>query len=414
MTTLATAEGRRWGAARPLGRALSQARLDLSTLLAGLTAGLAGRRPPPLVPRREAEPGRWASGPATARAARTLRVARVEAASASAVALTLEDPTGRPIDFLPGQFFTLLVPVGGGIERRAYSATTHYRDTSRVGLVVKRVEGGLVSPYLCDRVAAGSLLRVLGPSGSFAVEPDPTAERNLVLLGGGSGITPLLAIARAVLSEEPLSRVALVYGNRRLEEVILRGALEALAAASSGRFVVRHVLEEPAEGFECGEGRLDAEGVARELDGLRLPEGRATTYLLCGPPPMMAAARRVLEERGVPAELIREERFSQPRLRTGGPLGSSRPERVTVRRSGAERAVTVRPGESILDASLAAGVPLPFSCAMGGCGTCRVTLAEGEVQMAEPTCLSPAEREAGQVLTCVGHPRGPVVIEVDR
>lgn len=74
--------------------------------------------------------------------------------------------------------------------------------------------------------------------------------------------------------------------------------------------------------------------------------------------------------------------------------------------------IQVQPGESILDAALAAGLPMPFSCTLGGCGACKVTCHAGIVAMDEPSCLTPAERAAGHVLTCVGRPVGPVRIEV--
>jgi ferredoxin len=74
--------------------------------------------------------------------------------------------------------------------------------------------------------------------------------------------------------------------------------------------------------------------------------------------------------------------------------------------------VIVQPDETILDATLAAGLPMPFSCTLGGCGACKVALRAGAVDMEEPNCLTPAERAAGHVLTCVGRPLGPVTIEV--
>lgn len=79
----------------------------------------------------------------------------------------------------------------------------------------------------------------------------------------------------------------------------------------------------------------------------------------------------------------------------------------------AHAVVIVQPGETLLEATLAAGLPMPFSCTLGGCGACKVALRAGNVDMEEPNCLTPAERAAGHVLTCVGRPLGPVTIEVD-
>jgi ferredoxin len=67
----------------------------------------------------------------------------------------------------------------------------------------------------------------------------------------------------------------------------------------------------------------------------------------------------------------------------------------------------------VLEAGLAAGLPMPYSCAMGGCGACKIRLERGEVVMREPNCLGAREREAGYVLACVSNPAGPCRLRVD-
>ncbi|TNF30339.1 MAG: 2Fe-2S iron-sulfur cluster binding domain-containing protein, partial [Deltaproteobacteria bacterium] len=80
--------------------------------------------------------------------------------------------------------------------------------------------------------------------------------------------------------------------------------------------------------------------------------------------------------------------------------------------AGREHALTVAAGQTLLEAGVAGGAALPFSCAMGGCAACRVKLVAGEVAMDEPNCLTPAEADAGYVLTCVARPLTPVTVEV--
>lgn len=134
------------------------------------------------------------------------------------------------------------------------------------------------------------------------------------------------------------------------------------------------------------------------LDGLR---GRH-------PPPLV-------QRRGPARRDITEERASQP-LPTpdvSGVPDAGAVATVHVQLGDRAHAVIVQPGETILDAALAAGLPMPFSCTLGGCGACKVALRAGAVDMEEPNCLTPAERAAGHVLTCVGRPLGPVTIEVE-
>jgi ring-1,2-phenylacetyl-CoA epoxidase subunit PaaE len=338
-----------------------------------------------------------------------MRVRRLVRETADAVTVELDDPTGAPVRFAPGQFFTLHLRIDGELVKRAYSASSSALAPESVSVTVKRVEGGRVSSYVVDRLRVGDAVEVLGPSGSFT--PLPSASpRRLLLVGGGSGITPLASIARTLLASEPATRLALVYGNRGIDDVIFRDALDALAAASSSAFVVRHVLERPPPGWPGGRGLLDGAALARELDTLGEPDAPTTECFLCGPAPMMAAARACLEGRGVAAERIHEERFVS--AHSPAATADLADQAVTVRTGGRERAFVVAAGRTVLEAAIAAGVDMPFSCSVGGCGTCIVRLAEGRVEMDEPNCLTTQERAEGKVLACVSRPASPCSFEV--
>ena len=405
-------------AARVLPRALAERYTALKRDAAMLAGTLAGRNPPPLVARRERSRPVTVLSPATAPGlhARPLRVARVVRETADVVTLVLEDPTGAPISFLPGQFFTVLITVDGQPLRRAYSASCApgAEGASRVALTIKRVPGGRVSNHLNDHAVQGMPLEVLGPSGAFTPEPSGGEPRHLVLLAGGSGITPLMSIARAVLATEPATHVSLVYGNRREADVIFREALDALARERPGRFVLRHVLAEPPVGWDGGVGLMDRHRVEEELAVLPIHPGEPAAYFVCGPEGMMREARAALLARGVPPERIREERFTQPHLRPATPAvpEGTGPAAVEVHLRGTVRHVSAPAGGTLLEAGLGAGLPMPYSCAMGGCGACKVTLRSGEVRMEEPNCLTGEERARGQVLACVARPVTAVTVEV--
>ncbi len=393
-------------------------RRDLATVLGGLI----GRRPPVLVRRPPRAPSAASSDgaaapKASALAARSLRVAEVRKLTSDAVAIALDDPSGRPISFVPGQFLTVLVEVGGERLRRAYSISSSHLERDQVEIAVKRVLGGRVSNYLNDNLRAGDTLSVHGPSGSFTLTPTPERRRRLVLFAGGSGITPILAIARAAAVGEPETSIHLVYGNRRESDIMYRDELDALAAEHPDTLRVRHVLSEPPEGWSGGCGMLDPEIALAEVDRIAaeseaMSEGD-TFYYLCGPEPMMAAVRGVLAERGVAAEQVFEERFSAPHRRKDvdrGAIHAAQPAAIQAR--GAVREVDVAPGQTLLDAGLEANLPMPFSCTMGGCGACKVKLVEGSVAMEEPNCLGDGEREEGYVLACVSRPTSAVRVEV--
>jgi ferredoxin len=122
----------------------------------------------------------------------------------------------------------------------------------------------------------------------------------------------------------------------------------------------------------------------------------------------MAAVRDELAARGVPAARVHEERFATAEHK----VRDRAAQRLTLRVAGAVREVVVPPDGTILDAGLAAGVAMPYSCAMGGCGACAVDLRAGEVDLDEPNCLSPEERAGGRILACVARPCGPCEVDV--
>ncbi|MDI3284169.1 ferredoxin--NADP reductase [Polyangium sp. 15x6] len=349
---------------------------------------------------------------------RRLRVTRVERETKDAVSLTLTDPEGRRISFVPGQFFTVLVTLASGeVLRRAYSISSLPDEdgaAAEVTITIKRMPGGRASNHLNERVAEGALLDVLGPSGSFTVTPDPAARRHLVLIAGGSGITPLASITRTTLAREPGSRVSLVYGNRGEADIIFRDALGSLARAHADRFTLRHVLSDPPAGFTGRTGLLDRDNVTRELDAIAASSGLeadAAAYFVCGPEPMMVAVREALLARGVDPARIHEERFSAPARRTTPALPTTSAP-VEIRLRGRTKTVSAAPGQTLLEAGLAASLPMPFSCTMGGCGVCKVKLLSGNVTSEEPNCLHEEERSQGFVLACVSRAEAPCAVEV--
>lgn len=382
---------------RSLAERLALARRDVGMVL----DGIAGRTPSPVVRQHAIDRGAQPK-----LGARPVRVRALHRETDDAVSVELEDPTGAPFHYAPGQFFTVCVRVDGVAMRRAYSASRPADGSATVRITVKRVQGGAVSTHLTTRLSAGDSLELLGPSGSFTAEPSD-GPRHLVLLGGGSGITPLFAIASHALARSD-ARVTLVYGNRAREDVIFADALDALAREHPTRFTLRHALERAHEGFDGIVGRLDAESLQRALDALGALDD--AEYFLCGPTPMREAARATLLARGVDLARVREEVYASPHA---GDAEATAEAVVQLRLRGRERAVTVRAGETILDAAMRAGVDLPFSCTVGGCGACQCVKVAGEVVMEEPNCLDARERDEGAVLTCVGRPRGPgVVLEV--
>ncbi|WP_307853790.1 2Fe-2S iron-sulfur cluster-binding protein [Streptomyces tagetis] len=352
-------------------------------------------------PRTGGRRRRPADGGAARDPLREVRVAEVRRETPSALTLVLED-AGRnpgPFDFRPGQFFTLVADVGGRTLRRAYSASS-VPGAARLEVTVKHVEGGQFSTHVHRGLRAGDRLAVRGPSGSF--HAGAGAAEEVVLVAAGSGVTPMMSMIRTRLAARPDGdRISLLYSSRDADEIIFGEELTRLAKEHPGRLSVTHVLTRR-------DGRLDADGIRRWVTGLS--PARDAHYFVCGPGPLTDTVQEVLTGLGVPDEAVHLERYTSG----ADPRGATAPPReMTVVEGGAPvGTVVVEPGQTLLDAGLAAGLPMPYSCTVGNCGECVVRLRGGEVTQNEPNCLTPRQKADGYVLTCVGRPRSKVTLDI--
>jgi ring-1,2-phenylacetyl-CoA epoxidase subunit PaaE len=361
----------------------------------------------------------------------TLHVVELTHETPDAVTIHLELPTRQPIASQPGQFLTLILPCGPGgkKERRAYSLSSTPHEAPRLSITVKRVPGGLVSNYLLDTVRVGQQIEAMAPLGNFTVKPSPNSARSLVLVGAGSGITPLMSILKAVLREEPQSHVLLVYGNRNEESVIFREQLASLEQQSGERLQVEHVYSQPQNPASCQhKGRLNRTMLLRILEQRHQFPVEQADYYLCGPDGLMQEARSALELLGVPTARIYRESFvaaaesieaavAQPNghgdVSSADDDGKIVTRTVTINYEGSEYELVVEPNQTILEAALDQDIDLPYSCQAGLCTACRGKCLSGKVHLDEREGLSDSEMKQGYVLTCVGHPlTADVVIEI--
>lgn len=342
---------------------------------------------------------------------RRVRVTTAELVTRDAIAISFEAEDGAPLGAEAGQFMTVHWPVEGRTEKRAYSLACAVDGSGRGRLVVKAVDGGLVSNALVARAGKLASLELTGPSGAFTLEAD---AHDHVFIAGGSGITPVASMLLTHVPARPGDRFTLVYGSRTPSDAILRDELLALAEAHGDRLRIVWAFEAEAAAFAGGKahtGRLDAAALAK-LVKPSAKEHASSVFYVCGPAPMMSAAEELLAQAGVPAARVRTERFSSPG-RDKGPAGAGKKTvALRVRMGGKSLDVLGSTDQTILDAGLAAGFPMPYSCAMGGCGACKVRVTAGETSMDEPNCLAAAEQAEGYVLACCTRPKGDVAVEV--
>ena len=357
----------------------------------------------------------------------TLTVVALTQETADSVTIHLERPDRVAIASRPGQFLTLIVPcgLGGKKERRAYSLSSTPHEAPRLSVTVKRVTGGLVSNYLLDTVQVGQQIEVMEPLGNFTLSPSPKAARSLVLIGAGSGITPLMSILKAVVKTEPNSHVLLIYGNRNEESVIFQQQLADLEISTAGRLQVEHVYSQPlqAGGAHRHTGRVNRTMLLRILEQRHQFPAEQAEYFMCGPEGLMAEARAALDLLNVPEARIRRESFvatadsaevadhGDVSVKATDDIKTTRT--VTIQYEGSEYLIEVPAGKTILETALDQDIDLPYSCQAGLCTACRGKCLSGKVHLDEREGLSDSEIKQGYILTCVGHPMtDDVVIEI--
>jgi len=192
-----------------------------------------------------------------------LKVAGIERQTSDSVAVAFEVPDDLRDAFLfaPGQYLTLATDIDGTEARRSYSICSAPGDPHlRVG--VKRVADGRFSSFVNTHLTVGDVIRVMPPEGRFT---SLAGERHdYILIAAGSGITPMLSIARTVLAHEPDSTITLVYGNRASDQIMFLEELEDLKDRHMRRFSLIYVLSRETQDVELLNGRIDGARI-REL-----------------------------------------------------------------------------------------------------------------------------------------------------
>lgn len=229
-----------------------------------------------------------------------LTVREVRRETPEAVSITFAVPADLAADFAfaPGQYLTLRTSIDGEEVRRSYSICSG-PDDGELRVAVKQVESGVFSGWVNANLAAGDTIDVMTPTGRFGLEGDPGNGRIHVAFAAGSGITPVLSIARGVLSREPDSRFYLFYGNRTTTDILFRTELEELKDRFLGRLSVFHVLSREEQDLPVLNGHLNGEKVRLLLTAM-VPAAAVDHAFVCGPTAMIDELEGTLKDLGLP------------------------------------------------------------------------------------------------------------------
>jgi 3-ketosteroid 9alpha-monooxygenase subunit B len=322
-------------------------------------------------------------------------IKEVVAETADAVSLILAVPPelSDAFAYKCGQFLTVRVPHADGTSvARCYSLSSAPGLDEHLKITVKRVVDGHASNWICDTVEAGAVLEVLPPAGLFTPS---TVDGDLLLLAGGSGITPVMSILKAALARGT-GHLALIYANRDAASVIFGDELQRLESRHPDRLRVLHR-------FDAAQGPPTAAG----LDPLlRLYSGR--DVFICGPEPFLVVAREALAGLSVPTRRIHVEKFSSllenPFEETATEEPGEPKHTAVVTIDGQTHTLPWAPNQRLLDVIMDAGLNPPFSCRQGICGACATRVLDGEVELVNNEVLEEEDFADGYTLACQALP----------
>ncbi len=348
---------------------------------------------------------------------RPLQVTDKRHESDDVTSLILESSDGRPlVRGRPGQFIVLRLRATPAAppDLRSYSLSD-VPSGDRYRISVKRNRGGVVGSHIHDNVQIGDIIEASAPRGSFVLEP---GGGPIVLLSGGIGVTPMLAMLHALAAESSPREVWWIHGARNGSEHPFAGEVGACLGALPRAH--RHICFSSPTSADRPGVDFDASGHASvdSLKGIGTP--RAAAFYLCGPPAFMTELRTGLAAWGVDAKRIRSESFGGGPAVTPGivatpyrqphpPAGATGTgPMVSFARSG----LNVRwksTYQSVLELAEACDVPVRWSCRTGVCHSCQTPVISGGVDYRPDPIEPPAD---GTILLCCSQPEGDVVIDL--
>lgn len=330
-----------------------------------------------------------------------LTLARIESQTHDAKTLRFILPANQQIAPKPGQFLTFDWMIDGKTFKRSYTICSSPTQGHFVEITPKRVETGRVSKFLNDHATIGLTVKVRGPYGNFCFDRDK--HERIVLIAGGSGITPMLAMLRYIDDLCLKVEATLIYCVRTERDIIFENELTAIQKRLP-RLRQALVLSQPGAGWTGWKGRLRREIVEREVG-----QPLDASFFLCGPPAFMDLARVILKEMGVDSARVLQESFGGGVAAERTPTADTGSIQVMLSRSAISFHMSST--ETLLESAEKHGVLIPSGCRQGNCGTCAARLLSGKVQMSNEVALTEEMRTQGFILPCVGRPLSDITVE---
>jgi ferredoxin len=296
--------------------------------------------------------------------------------------------------FEAGEYLTLQQTIRGEKVRRAYSICSGVNE-SELSVAVKRVPNGVFSTYAATQLKAGDVLEVMPPMGSFVFFYDIFGNRDIMLFSAGSGVTPMMSIAKTALSKTNI-KVVFVYGNKSKEEALFFDEIEALRIQYPERFLVHYAFSQQPWGDHYT-GRIN-DRIVNEIFA-KYKDLNWGRYYACGHTELVKNLREILLLRGIDKDRIFTELFeASPAEIDYSTLQGN--VAITLELNGQTHSFESARNQTLLSSALLRGYDAPYSCLNGVCSSCIGRVEEGEAKMAKNETLSEEEVSQGYILTC--------------
>lgn len=322
------------------------------------------------------------------------QVTAVRHQTADSVTLTLR-PNGNWRGFQAGQFVNLTVEIDGVRRTRCYSpANSAHTSDGCIELTIRARRAGYVSKFLQEKAFAGTIVTLSQATGSFAL-PAQRPQR-ILLISGGSGITPVMSMLRTLCDEGHRGRITFLHYCNAGKDLMYAKELAAIAV----RYPNVELLRAFGDTQQCGELQGPFQ---REQLSSAVPDYAEAATFLCGPPGMMKLVQKVWADDGISERLLLEQFTAAPIAvdpsQVEGELRFARSERLSA-----------NTGRTLLDQAEAAGLRPQAGCRMGICHTCTCRKISGTVQNLQTGALSSEPDEDIQI--CISVPVGTVTLDL--
>ena len=315
------------------------------------------------------------------------------------VQVTFEIPSElkNTFEFIPGQYINVEVFLNGKNQRRSYSICSGKNEA--LSIAVKAIEKGLVSNWFNAEAKNGDIIHISKPEGGFHLNE---GQKNIVAIAAGSGITPILSIAKSL---EGNGNLNLFFGNQSVDKTIFVQELKSLKNVTP----TFYLSQEQKEGYKSG--RITKDHFTEEIKA-NLELLKADCFLICGPEGLINDTKEVLKFFGVQDSKIKFELFTTP---TAVPIAKKEmnfkgKSHIKVMLDHEVTSFDMQvPGGTILEQVEKSGLDVPYSCRGGVCSSCKAKVLDGEVAMKLNYSLTDEEVANGYVLTCQSIPQSSTV-----